>query len=64
MTSHTQDSYIGVNTLRVFEVQDRFANQMLQKGTTCVESNLAEITSHRYVFGNPYHLVLRVKIIP
>uniref|UniRef100_A0AC35GB20 ABC transmembrane type-1 domain-containing protein n=1 Tax=Panagrolaimus sp. PS1159 TaxID=55785 RepID=A0AC35GB20_9BILA len=49
VTSHTQDSYVGLNTLRVFKVQDRFANQMLQKGITAVEANLAEITSNRWI---------------
>uniref|UniRef100_A0A914QLQ8 P-loop containing nucleoside triphosphate hydrolase protein n=1 Tax=Panagrolaimus davidi TaxID=227884 RepID=A0A914QLQ8_9BILA len=47
VASHAQDSYIGVNTLRVFGVQERFMEQMLQKGVKCTESDLAEITSNR-----------------
>uniref|UniRef100_A0AC34GT39 Uncharacterized protein n=1 Tax=Panagrolaimus sp. ES5 TaxID=591445 RepID=A0AC34GT39_9BILA len=49
VASHLQDSYVGVNTIRVFSVQDRFSNQMMKKEITAIEADLGELVCNKWI---------------
>uniref|UniRef100_A0A914YXI9 ABC transmembrane type-1 domain-containing protein n=1 Tax=Panagrolaimus superbus TaxID=310955 RepID=A0A914YXI9_9BILA len=49
VASHLQDSYVGVNTIRVFSVQDRFSNQMMKREVTAIEADLGELVCNKWI---------------
>uniref|UniRef100_A0A914E6G5 Uncharacterized protein n=1 Tax=Acrobeloides nanus TaxID=290746 RepID=A0A914E6G5_9BILA len=49
VTSYVQDSYLGADSVRIFNAVDRFQTQMRQMSDMTIECDHTEITSNRWI---------------